>query len=124
MDRESVNRYIHSGHRKAILKAQEVMRNQEDQDRIVPERQQKQRESSLGRYVVPQFDRTMEQDMLRRQRAEKYGFQVNPAGYEEYEEVETYTVHPAVLNFQSLGDTMTRVYGTSPLRSPSKRQTR
>ena len=84
MDRESINKYIHGSHRKAILKAQEVMRSQEDQDRPVPERQQQQRKGTTANYVVSKFYRSIEKDMLRQQTAKKYGYEVNAAGFQEF----------------------------------------
>ena len=68
-----------------------------DQSRIVPDSAKFQRTmKSSGRYVVPEYENSVHDDMTRERPSTKYGQQVFGPGYEEYSEPDEYALHRGI----------------------------
>ena len=104
----------------ALNKAVAVFKGQQndkaDQSKIVPDSAERQREmKSPGKYVVPEYNRTVLQDMQAPRESTKYGHQVFGGGWEEFSEPDAYALHPAMLAvLGGLGDVFAAAYRNQP----------
>lgn len=105
----------------ALNKAVAVFKGQQnekaDQSKIVPDSAERQREmKSPGKYVVPQYGQTVQQDMEAPRPSTKYGHPVFGGGWEEFSEPDAYALHPAMLAvLGGLGDVFAAAYRNQPV---------
>lgn len=89
-----------------------------DQEQIVPQAAVVQRQAkSPGKYVLPQFEKSMEKELADKGPEKYKGHDTFAAGFEIYSEPDAYEVHPAmVAALGHLGNTFVSLYANQPLK--------